>query len=75
MLEPRCLTGGAESVDGSRSKLLGVTDYITAFALDNGESVGTLIKDPLPGAPVPPIMPPQDGFLFLYPFSSRRMAR
>jgi hypothetical protein len=39
----------------------------TAFALDNGESVGTLIKDPMPGAPVPPIMPPQDGFLLLDP--------
>src|ERR1700674_4575428 len=30
-----------------------------------GEAVGTLIKDPPPGAPVPPILPPQDGFLFL----------
>jgi pimeloyl-ACP methyl ester carboxylesterase len=39
--------------------------YITAFAPDKGESVASLIKDPLPGAPVPPIMPPQDGFLFL----------
>jgi pimeloyl-ACP methyl ester carboxylesterase len=39
--------------------------YITAFAPDKGESVGTLIKDPPPGAPVPPILPPQDGFLFL----------
>jgi pimeloyl-ACP methyl ester carboxylesterase len=27
--------------------------------------VGTLIKDPPPDAPVPPILPPQDGFLFL----------
>jgi pimeloyl-ACP methyl ester carboxylesterase len=39
--------------------------YITAFAPDKGESVGSLIKDPPPGAPVPPILPPQDGFLFL----------
>ena len=39
--------------------------YITAFAPDNGESVNTLIADPPPGAPVPPILPPQDGFLFL----------
>jgi pimeloyl-ACP methyl ester carboxylesterase len=38
---------------------------ITAFAPDNGESVGSLIKDPAPGAPVPPILPPQDGFLLL----------
>src|SRR5256712_13217523 len=39
--------------------------YITAFAPDKGESVSTLIKDPVPGAPVPPILPPQDGYLFL----------
>lgn len=39
--------------------------YITAFAADEGESVGSLIANPAPGAPVPPIMPPQDGFLFL----------
>ncbi|MEV0490178.1 alpha/beta fold hydrolase [Streptomyces atratus] len=39
--------------------------YIAAFAPDKGESVGTLIADPAPGAPVPPILPPQDGFLFL----------
>jgi len=39
--------------------------YITAFAPDKGESVSSLIKDPPPGAPVPPILPPQDGFLFL----------
>ena len=39
--------------------------YIAAFAPDKAESVAALIKDPQPGAPVPPIMPPQDGFLFL----------
>lgn len=39
--------------------------YIAAFAPDKGESVGSLIKDPQPGAPVPPILPPQDGFLLL----------
>lgn len=39
--------------------------YIAAFAPDQGESVGTLIADPPPGAPVPPILPPVDGFLFL----------
>jgi len=39
--------------------------YIAAFAPDKGESVATLIKDPVPGAPVPPILPPQDGFLSL----------
>ena len=39
--------------------------YITAFAPDSGESVASLIKDPAPGAPVPPILPPQQGFLAL----------
>jgi pimeloyl-ACP methyl ester carboxylesterase len=39
--------------------------YIAAFAPDSGESVNTLIADPPPGAPVPPILPPQEGFLFL----------
>ena len=39
--------------------------YIAAFAPDKGESVSSLIKDPPPGAPVPPILPPEDGFLFL----------
>jgi pimeloyl-ACP methyl ester carboxylesterase len=39
--------------------------YIAAFAPDAGESVSALIKDPPPGAPVPPILPPQDGYLFL----------
>jgi pimeloyl-ACP methyl ester carboxylesterase len=39
--------------------------YIAAFAPDKGESVATLIKDPPAGTPVPPILPPQDGFLFL----------
>jgi len=39
--------------------------YIAAFAPDHGESVSSLIKDPPPGAPVPPILPPQDGYLFL----------
>ena len=39
--------------------------YIAAFAPDKGESVQSLIANPPPGAPVPPILPPQDGFLFL----------
>jgi pimeloyl-ACP methyl ester carboxylesterase len=39
--------------------------YIAAFAPDKGESVSSLIKDPPPDAPVPPILPPRDGFLFL----------
>ena len=39
--------------------------YIAAFAPDKGESVSSLIKNPPPGAPVPPILPPQDGYLLL----------
>jgi pimeloyl-ACP methyl ester carboxylesterase len=39
--------------------------YVAAFAPDKGESVNALIKDPPPGAPIPPILPPQDGYLFL----------
>lgn len=44
-----------------------VTDlvYIAAFAPEKGESVSSLIANPPPGAPVPPILPPQDGYLFL----------
>jgi pimeloyl-ACP methyl ester carboxylesterase len=57
--------GGAVITEaGTHAKVAGLV-YITAFAPDKGESVGSLIKDPPPGAPVPPILPPQDGFLFL----------
>lgn len=57
--------GGAVITEaGNDPKVAGLV-YITAFAPDKGESVATLIKDPPPGAPVPPIQPPQDGFLFL----------
>ncbi len=57
--------GGAVITEaGNDPKVVGLV-YITAFALDKGESVSSLIKDPPPGAPVPPILPPQDGFLLL----------
>jgi pimeloyl-ACP methyl ester carboxylesterase len=49
---------------GTHDKVAGLV-YIAAFAPDQGESVNTLIADPPPGAPVPPILPPVDGFLFL----------
>ncbi|MBV1689684.1 alpha/beta hydrolase [Novosphingobium sp. G106] len=39
--------------------------YIAAFAPDKGESVSSLIANPPLGAPVPPILPPVDGFLAL----------
>src|SRR5690349_22155548 len=57
--------GGAVITEaGTHPNVAGLV-YITAFAPDKNESVGSLIKDPPPGAPVPPILPPQDGFLFL----------
>jgi pimeloyl-ACP methyl ester carboxylesterase len=57
--------GGAVITEaGSDPKVAGLV-YITAFAPDKGESVAALIKDPPPGAPVPPILPPQDGYLLL----------
>jgi pimeloyl-ACP methyl ester carboxylesterase len=57
--------GGAVITEaGNDPKVAGLV-YIAAFAPDKGESVSALIKDPLPGAPVPPILAPQDGYLFL----------
>jgi len=57
--------GGAVITEaGNDPKVVGLV-YITAFAPDKGESVSSLIQNPPPGAPVPPILPPQDGFLFL----------
>jgi len=49
---------------GNDPKVAGLV-YVAAFAPDAGESVSSLIKNPPPGAPVPPILPPQGGFLFL----------
>jgi len=56
--------GAAITEAGNDPKVAGLV-YITAFALDKGESVSSLIKDPPPGAPAPPILPPRDGYLFL----------
>ena len=50
---------------GNDPKVAGLV-YVSAFAPDKGESAASLIKDAPPGAPVPPILPPQDGFLFLH---------
>ena len=49
---------------GTDAKVAGLV-YIAAFAPDKGESVQSPIQNPAPGAPVPPILPPQDGFLLL----------
>jgi len=57
--------GGAVITEAGNDPKVEALVYIAAFAPDAGESVTSLIKDPVPGAPVPPILPPQDGFLLL----------
>jgi pimeloyl-ACP methyl ester carboxylesterase len=57
--------GGAVITEAGNDPRAAGLVYIAAFALDKGESVSSLIKDPPPGAPVPPILPPVDGFLLL----------
>jgi pimeloyl-ACP methyl ester carboxylesterase len=57
--------GGAVITEAGNHPNVAALAYITAFAPDKGESVNSLIANPPPGAPVPPILPPRDGFLFL----------
>jgi pimeloyl-ACP methyl ester carboxylesterase len=57
--------GGAVITEAGTDDNVAALVYLAAFAPDTGESVNTLIADPPPGAPVPPILPPKDGFLFL----------
>jgi len=57
--------GGAVITEaGNDPKVAGLV-YVAAFAPDKGESVNTLIANPKPTDPQPPILPPQDGFLYL----------
>lgn len=64
ILVGHCYGGVVVSEAGTDPKVAGVV-YIAAFAPDKGESVSSLIANPAPGAPVPPILPPKDGYLFL----------
>jgi pimeloyl-ACP methyl ester carboxylesterase len=57
--------GGAVVTEAGTHDRVQSVVYIAAFAPDKGESVNTLIADPPPGAPVPPILPPYEGFLLL----------
>ena len=57
--------GGAVITEAGYDPKVAALVYIAAFVPDQGESVETLIADPPPDAPVPPLLPPQDGFLFL----------
>ena len=57
--------GGAVITEaGNDQRVVGLV-YIAAFAPDRGESVSGLIKNSPPGAPVPPILQPVDGYLML----------
>jgi pimeloyl-ACP methyl ester carboxylesterase len=57
--------GGAVITEAGTNPNVAALVYIAAFVPDKDESVNTLIADPPPGAPVPPILPPEDGFLYL----------
>jgi pimeloyl-ACP methyl ester carboxylesterase len=56
--------GAVVTQAGSDSKVKALV-YIAAFVPDQGESVDSLLKNAPPGAPLPPILPPRDGFLLL----------
>src|SRR3954465_2135709 len=57
--------GGVVITEAGRHERVAGLVYIAAFAPDAGEAGNTLIAAPRPGAPVPPILPPVEGFLFL----------
>ncbi len=57
--------GGAVITEAGTDPNVAGLVYVTAFAPDKGESVNSLIANPPPGAPAPPILPPTDGYLFL----------
>ena len=57
--------GGVVITEAGNHPKIAALVYVAAFAPDAGESVAVLIKDPPPDAPMPPILPPQNGFLLL----------
>src|SRR5918992_5529137 len=57
--------GGAVITEAGNDPNVAALVYIAAFAPDTGESVNTLIGGFPKDVPGPPILPPQDGFLFL----------
>jgi len=57
--------GGAVITEAGNDPNVTALVYIAAFAPDQGESVNSLIKTFPTNGPQPPILPPQDGFLFL----------
>lgn len=57
--------GGVVVSEAGTSEKVKSVVYVAAFAPDKGESVSSLIANPPPGAAVPPILPPVDGYLAL----------
>jgi pimeloyl-ACP methyl ester carboxylesterase len=57
--------GGAVITEAGNNPNVAALVYIAAFVPDKGESVNTLIEGFPKDIPGPPILPPQDGFLFL----------
>jgi pimeloyl-ACP methyl ester carboxylesterase len=57
--------GGVVITEAGTDEKVKAVVYIAAFAPDKGESVASMIANPPAGAPVPPILPPVDGFLSL----------
>lgn len=57
--------GGAVISEAGINPQVKALVYIAAFVPDAGESVSTLVAHPPAGSPAPPILPPQDGLLYL----------
>ena len=57
--------GGAVVTQAGNDARVRALVYIAAFVPDQDESVDSLLMHAPPGAPVPPILPPHDGFLLL----------
>jgi pimeloyl-ACP methyl ester carboxylesterase len=57
--------GGAVITEAGNHPNVAALAYIAAYAPDKGESLSTLIAEAPADAPAPPILPPQDGLLFL----------
>ena len=57
--------GGAVITEAGTDANVSALVYVAAFVPDTGESVNKLIEGFPQDGPQPPILPPQDGFLFL----------